>query len=172
MSKRLRQADPRWSKVVLGFGPGTIGRYGCVLTCLCHAAKFLRGVELLPPHLNAMGQQAKAFKGELIIWGLIQRHAGLDIKSPMTGDELAATIHTALRAKGCCLLHVDHKNDERGDHWILAHSLSDIGDFICSDPATGDDVIISKDTLRGATTWVNEPKVYTVRVARPVFAVT
>ena len=172
MQKRLRQADPRWSKAILGFGPGTIGRYGCVLTCLCQAAAFLRGMELLPPHLNAMGQGKQAFKGELIIWSAIQGPAGLDIKSIVSGADVGPAIRSALVAKGCCLLHVDHKNDERGDHWILAHSLSDVGDFICSDPATGDDVVISKDTLRGATTWVNEPKVYTVRAARPVFAVT
>ena len=133
---------------------------------------FLRALEVLPPHLNAMGQQAKAFKGELVVWANIQGPAGLDIKDPVSGEELSSTVRSALKAKGCCLLHVDHKNDERGDHWVLAHSLSDIDDFICSDPATGDDVIISKDTLRGATTWVNEPKIYTVRMARPVFPIT
>lgn len=172
MSKRLRQADPRWSKVTLGFGPGAIGRFGCALVCICQAAKFLRGVELLPPHLNAMGRSAKAFKGELVIWDLMGRTAGLDVRPIIVGDGLAATITSTLRAKGACLLHVDHKGDERGDHWVLAHSLTDAGDIVCSCSAIGDDVVISKDTLRGSTTWGNEPKVYAVRGARPVFPVT
>lgn len=172
MSKRLRQADPRWSKVALGFGPGTIGRYGCVLLSMCQAAKILRNIELIPPHLNAAGRQAKAFRGELAIWNVLGSVAGLDVHPLVTAGDLQTVIHSTLRAKGCCFLHVDHKNDERGDHWILAHSISDAGDFICSCSAVGDDVAISKDTLRGATTWGAEPKVYAVRAVRPVFALT
>lgn len=170
MSKRLRQADQRWSKVTLGFGPGTVGQFGCALVSICQAAKLLRGVELLPPHLNAMGKSANAFRGVLVVWDLLGRTAGLDIHPLVSGENLSSCIRTTLKMKGACLLHVDHKGDEKGDHWILAHSLSDAGDIICSCSAVGDDVIISKDTLRGATTWVNEPKVYIVRGARPIFA--
>ena len=172
MSKRLRQADPRWSKVMLGFGPGTIGKFGCALVSICQAGKFLRNVEFLPPHLNAMGRSAKAFKGELVIWDILGRAAGLDVRSIIVGDGLTAAIAATLRSKGVCLLHVDHKGDERGDHWVLAHSMTDTNDFICSCSAIGDDVIVSKETLRGSTTWGNEPKVYAVRGARPVFPVT
>lgn len=157
---------------MLGFGPGTIGRLGCALVSVCQAAKFLRGIELLPPHLNAMGRSAKAFRGELVIWDLLGRSAGLDVRPIVVGDGLSAVITSALRAKGVCLLHVDHKGDERGDHWVLAHSLTDGDDFICSCSAVGDDVIISREFLKGATTWANEPKTYTVRGARPVFPVT
>lgn len=171
MPKRFRQADPRWSKVMLGFGPGTIGRYGCALVSICQAAGFLRNVELLPPHLNAMGRDSKAFQGELIIWASIGRAAGLDIRSLVVGDGLKNTIAATIRDKGVCLLHVDHRNDERGDHWVLAHSTTPDGDFICSCSAVGDDVIISKETLKGATTWGNQPKTYAVRGARPVFPV-
>lgn len=172
MPKRFRQADPRWSKVMLGFGPGNIGRFGCALVSVCQAAKFLRGVELLPPHLNAMGRAAKAFRGELVIWDVLGRVAGLDVRPIVTADGLLSSISTTLRDKGACLLHVDHKNDERGDHWVLAHGLTDVGDFICSCSAVGDDVIISRETLRGSTTWGNEPKTYAVRGARPVFPLT
>lgn len=172
MPKRLRQADPRWSKVTIGFGPGSIGRKGCVLVSLCEAVRMLRAVEMLPPHLNAAARQAKAFLGELVIWDAIRRVVGLDIQGPRTGEDMLPVIKSTLRDKGCCLLHVDHRNDERGDHWILAHTLTDVGDFVCSDSATGDDVIIGKDTLRGATTWGSEPKVYTVRVVRPIFPLT
>jgi hypothetical protein len=172
VSKRLRQADPRWSKVMLGFGPGTIGRFGCALVSICQAAKFLRNVEFLPPHLNAMGRSAKAFKGELVIWDLLGRTAGLDVHPIIVGDGLLAAIASTLKAKGACLLHVDHKGDERGDHWVLAHGITDVGDIICSCSAVGGDVVISKETLRGSTTWGNEPKTYAVRGARPVFALT
>lgn len=157
---------------MLGFGPGTIGRYGCVLTSICQAADLLRGVTILPPHLNEMGRQAKAFKGELVIWPLIARAAGLTIGPLISDDTAPALMHATIRDKGACLLHVDHKNDDRGDHWILAHSTTDIGDFICSDSATGDDMVISKATMRGATTWLNEPKVYAVRGVRTVFPLT
>lgn len=172
MSKRLRQADSRWSKVTLGFGPGTIGKFGCALVSVCQAAKFLRGVELLPPHLNAMGQSSKAFKGVLVIWDLLGRVAGLEIRSIVTGEGVSACITSTLKAKGVCLLHVDHKDDERGDHWVLAHSVTDTGDIVCSCSAIGDDVVIDKTTLRGATTWGNQPKVYSVRGVRPVFPLT
>ena len=172
VSKRLRQADARWSKVTLGFGPGTIGQSGCALVSVCQAAKFLRNVELLPPHLNAMGQSAKAFRGVLVIWDLLGRVAGLDVHPLVTGERASSTITSTLKAKGVCLLHVDHKNDERGDHWVLAHSLTDTGDIVCSCSAVGDDVILDKTTLRGATTWGNQPKVYSVRGVRPVFPLT
>lgn len=172
MSKRLRQADARWSKVTLGLGPGTIGQSGCALVSLCQAAKLLRNVELLPPHLNAMGRSSDAFRGMLVIWDRLGRTAGLDVRPLVAGDSMANTIMTTLKAKGVCLLHVDHKNDERGDHWVLAHSLTDTGDIVSSCSAVGDDVIISKNTLKGATTWGNEPKVYSVRGVRSVFPLT
>jgi hypothetical protein len=170
--KRFRQADARWSKVTLGFGPGTIGKSGCALVCICEAARILRNVELLPPHLNAMGRSAKAFSGMLVIWDMMGRAAGLDVRPLVVGDGLASTIAATLRDKGACLLHVDHRDDQRGDHWVLAYGLTADGDFVCSCSAVGGDVVIAKNTLKGATTWANEPKTYAVRGARPVFALT
>lgn len=172
MQKRLRQADPRWSKLTLGFGPGTIGKFGCALVSICQAAKLLRGVELLPPHLNAMGREAKGFKEVLVIWDIVGRAAGLEIRPMITGDGLYKAIATVLKSKGACLLHVDHKNDERGDHWVLAHSMDDNGNLICSCSAIGGDVVIDQKTMTGPVMWGKEAKTYSVRGARPVFPVT
>lgn len=58
----LWQADFRWGGIKCGGGPSTLGRGGCLVTCLTEAARLLTGrTTLLPPHVNNACIRAKAF---------------------------------------------------------------------------------------------------------------
>ena len=59
------QRDKRWSGKKLGSGPGTIGKYGCTLTC------FSMVTNIAPDLANDRLVEVKAFQGELIVWSKV-----------------------------------------------------------------------------------------------------
>lgn len=175
MSARYRQADPRWSAEKLGFGPSTIGRSGCLLVCLCEAARELRGVELLPPFLNAMGIKEKAFLHSMALTEKLGTIAGLRIGEKIVGDAamLRGVVRDTFAKGGLSILHVDHTKDIFGDHFILA--LKDENDasgnrrILYSDSATGRESQLDGVNLVGSTTWGTQIKNYRAISVRSVF---
>lgn len=57
------QRDPRWSRKKLGFGTGTIGRYGCYLTALAWGLERF-GWDFTPDSLNQMLKDKGLYTGE------------------------------------------------------------------------------------------------------------
>lgn len=176
MTPRYKQADPRWSAAVLGFGPSTIGRAGCLLTCLCEAARMLRGVEMPPPLLNAAGIDRKAFLHSMALTKELGALAGLVVGDKQTGDvpTMRGAIAESLRSGGLSIAHVDHTGDAFGDHFVLivddGHDASGFRRMRYADPATGRDAEIDGLNLEGATTWGARIKTYRVRSVRSVHA--
>lgn len=174
---RYKQADPRWSKDVLGFGPATIGRAGCMLVCLCEAARELRGVEVLPPFLNRVGINHSAFLHSSALTAKLGFLVGLKVGDKITANEpslLRGAIGDALRDGGRSILHVDHTGDYTGDHFVLAlreeHDASGFRRLVYADPATGREGQLDALNLEGVTTWGTVVKRYRVRSVRSVHA--
>lgn len=174
---RYKQADPRWSQEMLGFGPATIGRAGCMLVCLCEAARELRGVETLPPLLNRMGVNRRAFLHSSALTSQLGALAGLVVGDKITANEpslLRGAIGDAFRGGGLSILHVDHTGDMTGDHFVLAlreeHDASGFRRLVYADPATGREGQLDAVNLEGVTTWGTTVKRYRVRSVRSVHA--
>jgi hypothetical protein len=174
---RYKQADPRWSAGVLGFGPSTIGRAGCMLVCLCEAARMLRGVEMPPPLLNSAGVDRKAFLHSSALTKELGALAGLVVGDKLTAAEpslLRGVIGEALRNGGLAIAHVDHTGDAFGDHFVLLHAerhdASGFKRIVYADPATGRDAELDAVSLTGSTVWGSRPKTYRVTSVRSVHA--
>ena len=171
---RYKQADRRWSSSTLGFGPATIGGAGCLLVCLCEAARILRDVEMPPPLLNAAGIDNKAFVHSMAIAAQLGALAGLEVGDKIKGDasQLRGAIGEALRAGELVIAHVDHTGDAFGDHFVLVHSerhdASGNRRLGYADPATGRDAELDALNLEGVTTWGTRVKAYRVRSVRSV----
>lgn len=174
MPTRYKQADPRWSNAVLGFGPSTIGRAGCLLVCLCEAARILRGVEMPPPLLNSAGIDRKAFLHSMAMTKELGALAGLAVGDKVKGDasQLRGEIGQALRNGGLSIAHVDHTGDAFGDHFVLVideqHDASGFRRMTYCDPATGREAQLDAVNLEGVTTWGTRVKTYRVRSVRSV----
>lgn len=172
----LRQGAPQWKDQLLGMGPSTIGRSGCLLTAITQASRVLAGGELLPPTLNDWGRAGGGFSGSRAIIHKLAELAALQAPPAMrTGgstEQLRLALLSALRMKWLALLHVDHDSalvhgDPEGDHWILA--LREVPEWVlCADPATGQQVAIRLDSLTGASSWASGIRKYSVRTVVPI----
>lgn len=163
---------------MLGFGPSTIGRAGCLLVCLCEAARALRGVEMPPPLLNSAGIDRKAFLHSMALTKELGALAGLVVGDKLTGDasQLRGVIGEALRTGGLVIAHVDHTGDAFGDHFVLVLDERYDGNgfkrLAYADPATGRDAELDAVNLTGSTVWGTRPKIYRVISVRTVRAAT
>lgn len=173
---RYKQADPKWGSAVLGFGPSTIGRSGCLLVCLCEAARVLRGVEMPPPLLNSAGIDRKTFLHSMALTKELGALAGLVVGDKLTGDasQLRGVIGDALREGGLAIAHVDHTGDAFGDHFVLIlgerYDASGFKRLVYADPATGREAELDAVNLNGSTVWGARPKTYRVTSVRTVRA--
>lgn len=175
---RYKQADQRWSQATLGFGPSTIGRAGCLLVCLCEAARALRDVEMPPPLLNSAGIDRKAFIHSMAITQKLGELAGLRVSEKITGDPslLRGAIGEAFRGGGLVIAHVDHTGDAFGDHFVLLlgerYDASGNKRIAYADPATGREAELDAVNLSGVTVWGTRAKTYRVLSVRTVHAAT
>jgi hypothetical protein len=69
----FKQTDTRWKNEKLGFGSTTIGQAGCVICDLGELHFRLTGEDLNPSQVNARLKSVKAFKGDLVIWGMVEK---------------------------------------------------------------------------------------------------
>lgn len=63
----LSQRDPKWANVTLGYGPGTIGQYGCTITAVTMLLNS-KGAGLNPRQVNDKMKDAGAFADNLVWW--------------------------------------------------------------------------------------------------------
>lgn len=63
----LSQRDPKWANVILGYGPGNIGQYGCTITAITMLLNS-KGANLNPSQVNDKMKDAGAFVGNLVWW--------------------------------------------------------------------------------------------------------
>lgn len=175
MPARYKQADPRWSADVLGYGPSTIGGSGCMLVCLCEAVRELTGVDMPPPMLNRRGTAEGAFLHSSALTAKLAALAGLKAGDKVNAAEpslLRGAIGEAFRTGGLAILHVDHSGDAFGDHFVLAlreeYDASGNKRIVYADPATGREAQLDAMRLEGSTTWGTRVKTYRVRGVRAI----
>lgn len=162
-----KQADPAWSREALGFGTSTIGKAGCLITCLAMARERILGIETTPADVNRIAKEANAFVRSMLIvpracqaLGLVQVDRIRDVGS-VNGDlaKQQALVDEALECGGVAILHVDHNNVEGGDHFVLIHSRDAAGGYAAADPAPGYDIFVNSD-LRATSKWNSKLKYY------------
>jgi hypothetical protein len=68
-----KQTDPRWNNVRLGYGPTTIGKAGCVISCIGYLHNSLTGSNLTPLEVNTALLKAKAYVGDLVLWSRVPK---------------------------------------------------------------------------------------------------
>ena len=120
------QRDPRWKDVPLGYGPTTIGRYGCVVTCLAMIASAAAGTAITPDEANDRLRQAQAFTGEdgnLVIWGRVAKALPLKFEGLYVcryRPAPIAAINGALEAGHFVLAEVDLvPGGQMNQHWVV-----------------------------------------------------
>jgi len=159
----LYQNDRRWSSLMLGAGPSTIGRAGCVLTSLTMAAREL-GVrpDLLPPHANVACTLSNAFVGDELVVPQAALALGLladEAVHGLPGDPTLATELLQRLMRGMAILRIDIDLNGTGDHSILAVSRNQDGTINCLCPAVGR-VALGAD-LMATVDWGHKDKVTT-----------
>lgn len=180
----LWQGDKRWGKAKLGEGGSTIGKAGCLLTCLAMAARVLHVDDEATPltvQENAIKAGGRPFRGPAAIIHEVAVASGMLVAGRVNEAEgqmaLREAIAGAIAAGHVALLHVDHDEDRAGDydadHWVLATSVihgdaKDDDVVIYADPATADEGTINMRTLAGIAVWAGKPRTYRVRAVRAI----
>lgn len=137
------QRDPKWEKILLGYGTRTIGDVGCTLTDL----SMVTGIrpDVLNTMLKGKSYEESAFAGaskNLINWTKLEKLTNGLLKFVWRGygyDE--AKILKAISDHGFCLVEVDFDGTGPKDdkHWIVA-----IGNKKALDPWTGNEIPTGK----------------------------
>lgn len=137
------QRDPKWEKILLGYGTRTIGDVGCTLTDL----SMVTGIrpDVLNTMLKGKSYEESAFAGaskNLINWTKLEKLTNGLLNFVWRGygyDE--AKILKAISDHGFCLVEVDFDGTGPKDdkHWIVA-----IGNKKALDPWTGNEIPTSK----------------------------
>lgn len=131
----LSQRNSNWSSIKLGYGEGTIGNYGCLLTAIT-AGVNSKGANLTPAHANEILKKNNGFTDygtkNLIIWAALTRSFS-QIKSngiPIPYDNAKAV--QMINAGIPVIVMVDGSPIGASQHWVLY-----IGDRKMMDPWTG-----------------------------------
>lgn len=127
----LSQRDPRWANVILGFGTGTIGQYGCTLTALTMLLNS-KGANLNPSDVNRIMKEKGGFSGNLIWWSKLQgcfpQLTKVGVPVPYNNDAVLSLINRGYPV----IVNVDGSPIGAPDHWVLF-----VGDKTLLDPWDG-----------------------------------
>lgn len=134
----LSQMDPRWKDKILGNDKTTtIGKYGCLLTCLAMAANGYGAFET-PDTLNDKMKAAKGFQGALVVPAILPSILPVisflgfqpcrDYPAPL-GD-----IDAALAANRPVVIELDYSPAPGlQSHWVILLDKQD-DDYLIQDP--------------------------------------
>jgi hypothetical protein len=124
----LSQRDPRWSKMLLGAGPLTVGADGCLITSLCMFSDYC-GKPITP---NQPASHAECFDpNDEYQWNL--QDFPFILEKRFNGRNDAEIRKSLADPKRGVILQVDN-----GRHFILALSRNWFGSYWCADPWFGD----------------------------------
>lgn len=176
------QSDKRWSSDVLGHGPSTIGRAGCVLVSLTMAADRIGRGLVTPPGANDLCRRGDAFRhfrdgewrrADLLYVPRAALALGFiappdDVTEAVPGHPALPTALANALGRGLALVRVDHTGDERGDHTILATSIDTVKGVVhCLDPAIGP-MTLAWPSLSATVMWRDKEKTYRVTKVQPL----
>lgn len=163
-----KQSDPRWRSHWLGTShTTTLGRSGCLLTCLAMAKEMVLGGSLPPGEANVVLKKTPGafFKGSLLVLDKAAPAVGLTVVERRKGDDparLVELVEEALHVGAAPLLKVDHdgvREDSRF-HYVLIVKRRPEGGYHAADPAPGALIDID-ERLCGTSDWGSRIKSYT-----------
>ena len=104
----LSQRDPKWAAKTIGKSTSTIGRYGCVITCISMLSDWY-GCYQNP------GWMAKnlSFLRDLLIWSSVEKKLCFRFVKRYYKKDMAAFKAAMAGKDTACLLHV------HGNHWVI-----------------------------------------------------
>lgn len=130
----LTQQDKRWNTTKLGNTEFTIGRYGCLTTCVSMATQYYnttvepKVTYSLPPKLA----KSLTFTPQgLLVWSSLSS-IGLSRRERFYGQQDDKIRDAIKNPMTVCVLNVNH-----GNHWVLAYSRNWLGGYNVIDPWDG-----------------------------------
>ena len=139
----LSQRDERWKLKKLGTGTGTIGNYGCLLTCHAMLLSYY-GHEFLPDVLNEVYKDKNVFDQD----NMVNFFAAANVFGDITADEFyncydlpcdLTKIDKYLEQKKPVIAMVDFSPTAGVQtHFVLIIGKSDDGHYLINDPWTGE----------------------------------
>lgn len=192
----LRQSDPLWSGLQLGFGASTIGRGGCLLMAVLAAAheRGSKPASFGPREANELFKRVGAFRlpdgtvgGSNLVIHIAAAAVGLEAPYEArsmgnAGDPaLVGALERALEL-GMAIVHVDHDarragGDAAPDHFVLAYAREQIVngtiEAVCYDPAPREQrdrrLRLPIPELAAQVRWsAKDTRDYAVRAVRPI----
>lgn len=138
MMKHLSQQDPRWKDDVLGQGPLTIGKYGCLLTCMAMVANHY-GFEETPASLNEKMVSVGGFQGSLVVTWMVPKVLPGFSREVYIGcrDDPAPLpkIDAYLSQGKPVVVEIDCSPDDGlQNHWVVLTRKTSNGDYVMFDP--------------------------------------
>ena len=146
----LSQRDDRWKSRRLGFGTGTIGSYGCLLTAVTVAVNAFGG-KYRVDEANEELKSVNGFAGDtknLLVWSALPK-AFKQVKSNGIPETYNNDIAVSMINKGYpVIVEVDGTPIGAPSHWVLL-----IGNKQMVDPYTGTIEATSKYRIRKMVRW-------------------
>jgi len=139
----LSQKDARWGRKRLGTGTGTIGNYGCLLTCHSMMLTYF-GHELLPDVLNEVFKTKDVFdNGNLInFWAVANLFEDIKVKEYYNCYDEPCNlqkIDAQLEKKMPVIALVDFSPTAGVQtHFVLIIGKTEDGHYLINDPWTGE----------------------------------
>lgn len=171
----LSQNDPRWAGDTMGLPDHTIGKiegsssygYGCLITCIAMIGRS-HGADVNPVDVNNYikdnggyssytGKDGKLVQTSNLPGGkdtqfLENRLKGKQVtRKPLKNEEVDQAINNG----DPVVLHIKNFYDEGAEtsdgHWVVATKLDDSGNYVCKDPATGQEKTYKKGRLHSGS---------------------
>lgn len=146
----LSQRDTKWASQKLGFGTGTIGSYGCLITAVAIGINS-QGANLGVGEVNDKLKSVNGFVGDtknLLVWSALPK-AFPQIKSNGIPEAYNNDVAIGMLNKGIpVIVEVDGTPIGAPSHWILL-----IGGGKMCDPWTGKIEATSKYAIRKLVRW-------------------
>jgi len=148
------QRDPHWASHQLGHSSTTIGRHGCVITCLAMIISDASGAEVTPADVNDKLKQMGLYGGaekNLVIWKSVeQAFPSITFEGFNDCEKVPAPINLITYAaqipRRYAIIQIDFYpgNDEPGiqGHYILVVGGRASDGYRCNDPWTGDTLTV------------------------------
>jgi hypothetical protein len=136
------QRDPRWQNILLGFGTGTIGDYGCVLTSVTMMCKYF-GKETTPAVLNESMKAVQGFSGttkNLFNWSYVTKfYPDIIYKGNLNFETTPANIDLIKnqidkRFPTVIKVEADEVGTPKGDHFLIVVGYDDNSKLWVIDP--------------------------------------
>lgn len=129
------QKDPRWREDIIGTSNSTIGKEGCVITCVSIAVSDLENKTVTPQDFNQMMTRINGYEDASLLWYKISEaipSLGYRSEREFSRD----TVEDDLKGSRLPIVKVKRYGIV-GTHWVIIVGAQN-GQFLVSDPLNED----------------------------------